>query len=280
MTRQLTLIGESSVARDSADYTSNLAPQPRNYFPKNMVERSGKYTPPSVHRPTSDMLVLYQPDDPTVGFKSMSSIKNPNRAFIVLNPWLHPSDIFIPHVNNYRAARYVNVLNPQQVLVYVAGSCIDYGHPSARAAWSLIFRPEAPEANVTCRLEQDGPQTQHRAELRGAIAALQYRQWHTEGFRSFVIATNSDYVVRGATEFAWKWEKNGWKNPQDGYPVANRALWEKLMKEVRKLESIGVEPKFWHISSEWNEAACEMAEAGTQLQDVDTSFQKVVGVLV
>ena len=262
-----------------------------------MVERSSKYTPPSVHHPTVDMVVLYQvslschapqkystnilqPEDPTVGFKSLPAVKNPNRSFIVLNPWLHPSDVFVPHVNNFRASRYVNVLNPLQALVYVAGACTDYGFPTARGAWSLIFRPEAPEANVACRLEQDGPQTLHRAELRGAIAALQYRNWNSEGFRSLVIATNSDYVVRGATEWAWKWEKNGWKNQHDSSPVANRGLWEKLMKEVRKLESIGVEPKFWYISAEWNEAAVEMAIAGTQRQDVDSSFQKVVGVLV
>jgi ribonuclease HI len=174
----------------------------------------------------------------------------------------------------------VNVLNPQQVLVYVAGACIDSGLPTARAAWSLIFRPEAPDANVGCRLEQDGPQTQDRAELRGVIAALQYRNWNTEGFRSLVVATNSDYVIRGATELVWKWEKNGWKNPQDAFPVANRGLWEKFMKEVRRLESIGVEPKFWYIDAEWNEAAVELAMAGTQRQDVDASFQKVVGVLV
>lgn len=173
----------------------------------------------------------------------MSSIKNPQRAFLVLNPWLHPSDIFVPHINDFRAARYVSVMNPQQALLYTAGACIDYGLPTARAAWSLIFRPEAPEANIACRLEQDGPQTLHRAELRGAIGAMQYRSWNSEGFRSIVIATNSEYVFRGATEWAWKWEKGGWKNPQDGLPVANRGLWERFMKEVKKLESIGVEIK-------------------------------------
>lgn len=167
-------------------------------------------------------LLVIQPEDPTIGFKSLPSIKNPQRTFLVLNPWLHPSDIFVPHVNNFRAARYVSVMNPQQALLYTAGACIDYGLPTARAAWSLIFRPEAPEANVSCRLEQDGPQTLHRAELRAVIGALQYRNWNSEGFRSIVIAINSEYVFRGATEWAWKWEKNGWKNPVDGLPVANR----------------------------------------------------------
>jgi ribonuclease HI len=215
-----------------------------------------------------------------MGFKAMGSIKSPVRKFVVLNPWLHPSDVFVPQVNDYRAARYISVMNPQQVLLYVGGACYDYGKGGTRAAWSLVFRPDAPDANVTCRLERDGPQTQQRAELRGVIAALQYRAWNSEGFRSIVIATNSEYVIHGATEWAWKWDKNGWKNPNEGVPVPNRSLWEKLMKEVKKLESIGVEPKFWHVSPEWNEAAIDLAMEGTKREDVDSSFQKVVGILV
>lgn len=259
---------------------NGFSAQPQRYLPKTIVERHSKYTPPSVHRPREEIPVLYQPEDPTQGFKSLPAIKNPNRVFVVLNPWLHPSDIFVPHVNTYRAARYVSVTNPQQVLVYTAGACIDYGLPTARAAWSFIFRPDAPDANISMRLEMDGPQTLHRAELRAAIGALQYREWNKEGFRSIVIATNSDYVFRGATEWAWKWEKNGWKNLQDGYPVANRGLWEKFMKEVKRLESIGVEPKFWYISNEWNEAALEMANNCTSKKDAEPTFSKLVGVLV
>ena len=174
----------------------------------------------------------------------------------------------------------MSVTVPTQVLLYTAGACIDYGLPTACAGWSLIFRPDAPDANVSARLELDGPQTLHRAELRAAIGAMQYRSWNTEGVRSVVIATNSDYVVRGGTEWVWKWEKNGWKNPQDGYPVANRSLWEKFMKEVRKMEAIGVQVQFWYISAEWNEAALELANAGTLRKDVDQTFQKVVGILV
>ncbi|KAG8839868.1 hypothetical protein FRC20_005887, partial [Serendipita sp. 405] len=199
---QTLLIGESSVARDSPEYSSGPTHFQR-YLPKVTVERHGKYTPPSIHRPRDDMPILYQPEDPTVGFKALAAIKAPNRSFIVLNPWLHPSDIFVPQVNNFRASRYVSVVNPQQALIYSAGACIDFGLPTAAAAWSIIFRPDAPDANMTSRLELDGPQTLHRAELRAAIGAMQYRNWNSEGFRSLVIATNSDYVVRGATEWAW-----------------------------------------------------------------------------
>ncbi|CAG7854633.1 SubName: Full=Related to ribonuclease H1, putative-Talaromyces stipitatus {ECO:0000313/EMBL:CCA70527.1} [Serendipita indica DSM 11827] len=254
---QVVLIGEESIARDSPEYAAGISTQMRQYLPRVTVERHAKYTPPSIHRPREDMPVLYQPEDPTVGFKSGHAIKTPNRTFVVLNPWLHPSDIFVPHVNNYRAARYVSVTSPTQALL-----------------------PDAPDANVSARLELDGPQTLHRAELRAAIGAMQYRSWNTEGFNSIVIATNSDYVVRGGTEWVWKWAKNGWTNPVDGYPVANRSLWEKFMKEVRKMESVGVEVRFWYISAEWNEAAVELANAGTLRKDVDNTFQKVVGILV
>jgi ribonuclease HI len=66
-------------------------------------------------------------------------------------------------------------------------------------------------------LEKEGPfgepslQTSNRAELRAVIAALRFRAWQGEGFKSLVIATDSEYVVEGATNWARGWLRNNWR---------------------------------------------------------------------
>jgi ribonuclease HI len=56
------------------------------------------------------------------------------------------------------------------------------------------------------RLESRGPNneevplTSNRADLRAVIAALRFWLWNNEGTRRLVIATDSSYVIDGATE--------------------------------------------------------------------------------
>lgn len=47
--------------------------------------------------------------------------------------------------------------------------------------------------------------TNNRAKMRAVIAALEFRAWADEGWRSIVIATDLEYVVRGATEWLPRW---------------------------------------------------------------------------
>jgi ribonuclease HI len=53
------------------------------------------------------------------------------------------------------------------------------------------------------------------------------------GFSTLVIATDSDYVVKGATEWVSSWIRKGWKTAK-GTAVQNRDLWEALLGEVER----------------------------------------------
>ena len=100
------------------------------------------------------------------------------------------------------------------------------------------------------RLEDVGPtgvrekQTSNRAELRAVLAALNwFRQehsdlnsWKHKEFAKLVIATDSTYVVDGATKWAKTWESNGWKL-SSGEETENQDLWEELLKRVRALQA-------------------------------------------
>ena len=91
------------------------------------------------------------------------------------------------------------------------------GQANPKAGWDF-WHGLGPSGNtlvVSGRLEKKGPfgdnsiQTSNRAELRAVIAALQFRYWPGEGFYTFVVATDSEYVVEGSTKWAKTWAKNG-----------------------------------------------------------------------
>lgn len=109
------------------------------------------------------------------------------------------------------------------------------------------------------------------------IAALQYRVWHLEGWKSIVIATDSDYVVSGATGNVDRWIAKKWKTAR-GKKVLNRDLWELLLKVVKKVGRNGVEVLFWKISREDSKLACEKAKGAAALEEYDVEFTEHRGI--
>jgi ribonuclease HI len=59
-----------------------------------------------------------------------------------------------------------------------------------------------------------------------------------EGFRQLTrpcrvtVITDSQYLVKGMTEWLPGWQRNGWKNSKKE-PVMNRDLWEALVEAVK-----------------------------------------------
>ena len=112
------------------------------------------------------------------------------------------------------------------------------------------------------------PPTNNRAALRAVIGGLQFRNWNEEAWKKVVIATSSDYVVDGATEWVKKWETNGWVTGKKK-AVSNRDLWELLMKEVRKYKRKGLEVVFWRIERDQNREANAAAHEALGCHDVE-----------
>ena len=117
-------------------------------------------------------------------------------------------------------------------LIRTDGPCLDNGREDPKAGWAFWhgFGPSGDPLVASGRLEKKGPfgddglQTSNRAELRAVIAALRFRYWPGEGFTTLVIATDSQYVVEGATNWARTWVENGWVRRAGG-AVQNRDLW-------------------------------------------------------
>ena len=147
------------------------------------------------------------------------------------------------------------------MLMYIDGACSNDGTPQARAGYGVKW---GPHRNHFSRLEGTGPETSNRAELRAAIVALGLRVWSGEGFDKVVLACDSEYVVKGISEWVPEWKSNGWQTSQQTQ-VENRDLWEALLAALREQDDEGVLVRFWLILAKDNEADI-YAKAGTFIE--------------
>jgi ribonuclease HI len=71
--------------------------------------------------------------------------------------------------------------------------------------------------------------TNNRMEMTAVIEALRQlkRPCHV------IITTDSQYVVKGMTEWIEGWQRKGWKNSKKE-PVLNRDLWESLLEQSQR----------------------------------------------
>ena len=133
------------------------------------------------------------------------------------------------------------------------------------------------------RLEERGPsgefheQTSNRAELRAVIAVLQFRAWYGEGWKRLVIATDSEYVTKGATEWIHTWAKKGWQTSK-GTVVKNQDMWMELTNQILKYRQRGMEVIFWRIPRDCNKEADRAAKEGARGEQLQ-NFTQENGVL-
>ena len=182
------------------------------------------------------------------------------RRFHPSPPTSRPRDLYHDAINHgsLPSVRYIRKNNPQEVLIYIDGACSYNGTPHARAGFGVNW---GPRHHLSARLEGEDPETSNRAELRAAIVALDLRVWNGEGFDKVILACDSEYVVKGITEWVRNWQSNGWRTARRT-PVENRDLWEMLLAALSVQDDRGVLVQFWLIPREQNEAD-EYAKAGT-----------------
>lgn len=98
-----------------------------------------------------------------------------------------------------------------------------------------------------------------KAGLNGLLAAMQVIEENPEHFfDTVVIKADSEYLVRGMTEWVHRWQHNGWRTA-NGRVVVNRDHFEELMEAVNELIDMNVKVLFWHVRKEFNEEADRLA---------------------
>jgi ribonuclease HI len=111
----------------------------------------------------------------------------------------------------------------KRVVIYTDGSCEGNPGPGGYAA---IIEEEGARRKI---VGADPKTTNNRMELMAPIEALS-----SLSERSRVhIASDSQYVVKGITQWVHSWQRKGWKTASKE-PVKNRDLWEKLLEQVAR----------------------------------------------
>lgn len=142
-------------------------------------------------------------------------------------------------------------MNDTQTLVEIFSDGACSGNPGP-GGWGTILRA----GGQTKELSGFAPQTtNNRMEMLGAIAGLEALKRPCR----VRLTTDSQYLVKGMTEWIHGWQKKGWKNSKKE-EVLNRDLWERLLELSRKhqVEWVWVRG---HAGHPENERCDELARA-------------------
>lgn len=105
----------------------------------------------------------------------------------------------------------------KDVVIYTDGACS--GNPGP-GGWAALLRSGVHERVLTGAAPHT---TNNRMELTAAVEALRALREPCQ----VVVYADSQYVVKGMTEWIAGWKRRGWTNAQKK-PVENRDLWEAL----------------------------------------------------
>lgn len=169
-------------------------------------------------------------------------------------------------------------------VVYTDGACTNNGQPGSISAIGGTMGND-PEyrwgIKVDDNMDYGQRRTSQRAEMLAAMEGirrltLEQASWdankpnrhQTQTFKeadapNVVVATDSEYVVKGITEWYPKWKKNNWRTAGGKRPT-NLDLFHKFIHTIDDLEQQGWNIQFWHIPRRYNQEADALATAATR----------------
>lgn len=139
---------------------------------------------------------------------------------------------------------------PETVEVYTDGAC--KGNPGP-GGWGALLRYNGVEKEL---YGGEANTTNNRMELLAVIEALEALRRPCK----VRVATDSQYVKRGVTEWMQRWKRNGWRTA-DKRAVKNKELWERLDRALADHE-VAWQWVRGHAGHPENERADRLANKG------------------
>jgi len=143
----------------------------------------------------------------------------------------------------------------EQVVIYTDGAC--RGNPGP-GGWGAILTYKGKTKEIYGGEQQA---TNNRMELMAAIQALESLTKPC----SVIVICDSNYVLKGITEWMFNWKKRNWKTANK-QPVKNEDLWRRLDTAINnhKIEWQWIKG---HSGDKGNDRADELANLGIDSLD-------------
>ncbi|PPR04282.1 hypothetical protein CVT26_004069 [Gymnopilus dilepis] len=172
-------------------------------------------------------------------------------------------------------------------VVFTDGACTNNGSALARSGLGVTIGGDNDEFDyswsipVTDAVDVVSPRTSQRAELLAALEGLKM----LEAFRktggvdvsrnhsgharddyrdTYLVVTDSEYVVKGMTEWLPSWKRRGLRTSSGKRPT-NLDLFLELDRYVTKLENDRVAVGFWHVPRTFNQDADALAKRAASI---------------
>ena len=122
--------------------------------------------------------------------------------------------------------------------LYTVGACS--GNPGPGGWGTVAYYDDGSCHELGGR---DKATTNNRMEMQAAISALEFFA-ETNQTQPCVLHTDSEYLIKGITQWMKGWKKKGWKTAA-GKDVLNKDLWEKLDVLDRQVQAQTKVPVSW-----------------------------------
>ena len=143
--------------------------------------------------------------------------------------------------------------------VWTDGACHGNGRKDASGGMG-IYSPDA-GIKMSAPWTYKSVPTNQKCELLAAIIALK----EIDG--DVILYTDSDYLVKGMTEWMPGWIERGWKKSRRGSPIKNVDYWKKLRSLTKGRDVIFRHVK-GHNGIEGNEIADRLANVGAVMHEM------------
>ncbi|EAW07832.1 putative ribonuclease H1 [Aspergillus clavatus NRRL 1] len=178
---------------------------------------------------------------------------------VSMDPWVHlaspqPRAAFTRYPAYYA----------KSIVVAVDGACLYNGRAQARASLGVYWGANN-YFNTGIVLDPTDRQTNQVAELQACLEALgnldDVSCAHPAGDRlsTVVIKSDSEYMVRGITEWFPSWRNQRWRNYR-GMPVTNLEYFRMIDEYIEDWEAQGLSVKFWLVPRSMNRMADGLAK--------------------
>lgn len=148
------------------------------------------------------------------------------------------------------------------IVIFTDGACS--GNPGPGGWGSIVVLPDGSVRELG---GGDRKTTNNKMEMIATIRALELLS--VPATSKILLYTDSTYVIRGITQWVFGWRSRGWKTAE-GKDVANKELWEELLRQVMRLKPSTIEWKYirGHSGFDGNERCDQIAVAFSKDQHI------------